>query len=175
MNSEKIIEQILSSRPNLTQKEVRELIKKKKRDSEELFTDETAARIVASELGLEIDQKPLRLEILIKDLVSGLNDVTVTGRVISFQSPRTYIRKDLTQGVFTRLSLADRSGRLNVILWGEKADLVEKGKFKPGQIIKISHGYVRIGLDGRLELHVGLRGNIQISPRYVEEDNYQPE
>jgi replication factor A1 len=163
MGSEKIVEQILSSRPDLTRQELHKMIEKKKEGVGEFFTDETAARIVASELGVEIVQKPLQLEILIQDLVSGLNDVTVAGRVVTVYPLKTFTRRDLTEGKFARLLIADRSGTLKVVLWDDKTDLVETGKFEQGQIIKVSHGYVREGLDGKLELHVGSRGNIQIS------------
>jgi replication factor A1 len=163
MGSEKIVEQILSSRPDLTRQELHKMIEKKKEGVGEFFTDETAARIVASELGVEIVQKPLQLEILIQDLVSGLNDVTVAGRVVTVYPLKTFTRRDLTEGKFARLLIADRSGTLKVVLWDDKTELVETGKFEQGQIIKVSHGYVREGLDGKLELHVGSRGNIQIS------------
>lgn len=173
MSLEKIVEQILSSRPNLTRQEVLEMIVRKK-DVGKFFTDETAARIVASELGVEILQKPLRLEILIQDLVSGLNDVTVAGRVITVYPPQNFTRRDLTEGKFARLLIADRSGTLKVVLWDNKTVLVETGKVEQGQIIKISHGYVREGLDGKLELHVGARGNVQVSSPDVAETKHPP-
>jgi len=174
MKLKEIIEQILSSRPNLTCEEVFTMIENKKKGAEEFFTDEAAARLVASELGVEIAREPLKLEILIQDLVSGLNDVTVTGRVIMVHSPKTYTRSDLTQGRFARLFIADKSGTLRVVLWDDKTDLVEAGKVEQGQIIRISHGYIREGLDGKLELHMGSRGSLQISPPSVVESRYPP-
>ena len=174
MGLEKIVEEILSSRADLTRQEVLKMIEKKKEGAGEFFTDETAARIVASELGLENVQKPLRLEILIQDLVSGLNDVTVSGRIIAAYPPKTYTRRDWTEGKFARLLIADRSGTLKVVLWDDKTDLVETGKAEEGQIIKVSHGYVREGLDGKLELHVGSRGNILVSPPDAAETKYPP-
>ncbi len=174
MDSEKILDQILSSRSDLTRKEILEMIEKKKRDAEEFFTDETAARFVASELGVKISWKPLLLEVLIQDLVSGLSDVTVTGRVIIVYPLRSYTRPDLTEGRFARLLIADKSGMLKVLLWDDKTDLVEAGKIVQGQIIEVSHGYVVEGLDGKLELHVGSRGAVHISPPDVVEGKYPP-
>ena len=174
MNLEEIIEQILSSRPDLTHEEVLKMIENKKKSAGEFFTDETAARLVASELEVEIAREPLRLEILIQDLVSGLNDVTVVGRVILVHPPKTFTRPDLTEGRFARLLIADKSGTLRVVLWDDKTELVEAGKVEQGQIIRVSHGYVREGLDGKLELHVGSRGGLQISPPSVVESRYPP-
>jgi len=174
MGLEKIVEQILSSRPDLKRQEVLKMIENKKEGAGKFFTDETAARIVASELGVEIVQRPLQLGILIQDLVSGLNDVTVAGRVITIYPPQTYTRRNWTEGKFARLLIADRSGTLRVILWDDKTGLAETGKVEQGQIIKVSHGYVREGLDGKLELHVGSRGDVQISPSDVAEKTYPP-
>jgi len=174
MNSEKIVEQILLSRPDLTRREVQKMIEKKMEGVGEFFTDETAARIVASDLGVEIFKKPLQLEILIQDLVSGLNDVTVAGRVVTVYPPKTFTRRDLTQGKFANLLIADRSGTLKVVLWDNKADLMETEKIEQGQIIKISHGYIRQGQDGKLELHVGSRGNIQSCPLDATGTKYPP-
>lgn len=174
MSLEAIVEQILLFRPELTREEVLRMIEEKKKGAEDFFTDEAAARIVALELGVEIARKPLRVEALIQDLVSGLNDVTVAGRVIIVYPPRTYIRPDLTEGRFARLIIADKSGTLRVVLWDDKTNLTEDRKVEEGQIIKVSHGYVREGLDGKLELHVGLRGDLQISPPDATESQYPP-
>lgn len=164
MSFEEVIEQILSTRKDLTRERLLEMIKEKKKEAQEFFTDEAAARIVALELGVKIIQKPLQLKVLIGDLVSGLNDVTVTGRVVAIYSPRTFTRQDQTEGKFARLVITDKSGTLKVVLWNDKTSLVEAEKIKLGQVIKVLHGYVREGQDGKLELHLGSRGKLQIVP-----------
>ncbi len=72
------------------------------------------------------------------------------------------------------LVIADKTGPLRVVLWDDKTSLAEPGKVERGQIIKVSHGYVREGLNGRLELHVGMRGEVQVSPPGVVEGEYPP-
>ena len=129
MNLEEIVGRILSSRSDLKRKEVLEMIEKKKRGAGDFLTDETAARIVASELGVESGKKPLRLEIQIQDLVSGLNDVTVTGQVVAIHPPKNFTRRDWTEGKLASLLVSDKSGTLRVVLWDDKVDLVERGRF----------------------------------------------
>jgi replication factor A1 len=150
------------------------MVKDKKTEAGGYFTDEGAARIVASETGVEISREPFRPEILIRDLVSGLNDVTVTGRVIIVYPTRTFVRQDGTGGNVARLLMADKSDTLMVALWDDKVSLIQDGKVKSGQIIRVLHGYVREGLDGKLELHVGSRGDFQISPPEVADQDYPP-
>ena len=162
MDLEEIIKRILSSRSDIKRKEILEMIEKKKSDAGDFLTDETAARIAASELGVEIVKKPLRLKIQIQDLVSGLNDVTVDGQVAAVYPSKTFTRRDWTEGKLASLLVVDKSGTLRVVLWDDKVELVESGKIQREQTIRISHGYVREGFDGNLELNLGNRGNIKI-------------
>jgi len=174
MGLNEIIERILSIRQDLTREEVLRRVKEKKTEAGGYFTDEGAARLVASELGIEISREPLRPEVLIRDLVSGLNDVTLTGRVIIAYPLKTFVRLDGTEGNVARLLIADKSDTLRVALWDDKASLVNDGKVKSGQIIRVLHGYVREGLDGKLELHLGSRGDVQISPSEAADQEYPP-
>lgn len=175
MDLEQIVQRILLVRRDLTREEVLKRIYEKKRSAEGYFLDEAAARIVAFELGVEIPKDEAQTswtELPIGNLVSGLNDVTITGRVIAVYPVQTFSRSDLTEGKVARLLIANKTGTLKVVLWNHKADLAETGKITFGQVIKVSHGYVREGLDGKPELHVGDRGEIQISPPDIVEDEY---
>ena len=162
MDLEEIIKRILSSRSDIKRKEILEMIEKKKSDAGDFLTDETAARIAASELGVEIVKKPLRLKIQIQDLVSGLNDVTVDGHVAAVYPSKTFTRRDWTEGKLASILVVDKSGTLRVVLWDDKVELVEIGKIQREQTIRISHGYVREGLDGKPELHLGQRGSVEV-------------
>jgi len=142
MSLEEIVNRILSSRSDLNRKEILEMIEKKKRGAGDFLTDETAARIAASELGVEIVKKPLRLKIQIQDLA--------------------FTRRDWTEGKLASLLVSDESGTLRVLLWDNKVELVEGGKIQREQTIRMSHGYVREGLDGKPELHLGQRGSIKV-------------
>jgi len=68
--------------------------------------------------------------------------------------------------------LADKTGTMRLVLWSEKIGLVEQGVVKQGNIVRVSHGYVREGLDGKLELHIGQKGNVEIQPSGVVETDY---
>jgi replication factor A1 len=162
MGLEEIVNQILASRSDIKREKILEMIKNKKRGAGNFLTDGTAARLVASELGVEIAKKPLRLKIQIKDLVSGLNDVSLTGQVMSVYPPKTFKRRDWTEGKLASVLVSDKSGSLRVVLWDNKVELVEAGKIQREQIVRILHGYVREGLDGNPELHVGDKGKIKI-------------
>ncbi|MFA5363914.1 MAG: hypothetical protein WC325_01890 [Candidatus Bathyarchaeia archaeon] len=162
MHFEEIVNQILLSRSDLNREQILEMIEQKKCGIANFLTDETAARIVATELGVKTEPKTLRLKIQIKDLVSGLNDVSVSGRVVSVYPPKTFTRKDWKEGKLASIIVSDQTGTLRVVLWDKKVDIVEQGKIQRDQQVRVLHGYVRQGLDGKPEIHLGDKGSIKI-------------
>ena len=170
-----MIERILSARTDVSREEILQRIKRKKSAAGGLLTNETAARLVALELGVEAAQELFHpKEIPIGDLVFGLSDVTVTGRILIAYPMQTYARKNGVEGQFGHLLIADKTGTLRILLWNDKAEFVRNGKLKQGQIVRVLHGYIREARDGQLELHLGQRGELQIDPQDVRED-YCPE
>jgi len=171
---ENIVQQILLTRRDLTRDEVLKRIYEKKRSADDYFLDEVAARIVAVELGVEVqgEDEAFRGEISIKNLVSGLNDVTIIGRVIAVYPVQTFSRNDSSQGKVARLLLANETGDLKLVLWDDNTNVVETGKIQQGQILKVLHAYVRESLNGKLELHLGRKGELEISPKDIDESRY---
>jgi len=170
MEIEEIINRILSSHGEFTRGMILRMINEKIRKAKGFLTMESAARAVAAELGLEITEtSPMRYA-LIRDLVSGLGDVTIVGRVIYINPPRSFIKTNGEEGKMRTLYVADKTGILRVVAWGEKADLL--GPSDIGRIFKFSHGYVRRGYYGRLELHIGSRGNVEAAPLGVSKEEF---
>jgi replication factor A1 len=52
-----------------------------------------------------------------------------------------------------------------VVLWNEKAELVERGELKSGQAVKLLHGYTREDRYGKTELHLGTKSLIEVEPQ----------
>jgi len=171
MPVEEIINRILSSRKELTRRMVLQLINDKIKETKGFLTLESAARAVAAELGLEITRVSLMKGTSICNLVSGLGDVTIVGRVLHISPPRSFIRSNGEKGKMRSLYIADKTGILRVVIWGEKADLLGSSEMI-GKIIRFSHGYVRKGYNGKLELNIGLKGNIEVSPPEIPEDEF---
>lgn len=168
---EEIIKRVLANRPDLTLEDVKQMIAQKKKEVGGLLTDDGAAYIVASELGVNLVGKgDLKTEISIRDLVPGVNDASITGRVILAYPVQTFSRPDKTSGKVARMMLADKTGTINVVLWDNKADLIDQ--ITQDQIVKVLHGYVRDGLNGKPELHVGMRGEVVINPTDIKPDNF---
>lgn len=170
MATEKIIERILSSHPEISREDILGRLEREKRKTGGLIADEILLRIIAAELGVEMSREVSTPRISIKDLVPGLNDVTIVGRVIAVFPLKTFGGDN--GGKVANLLVADRSGILRVALWDDKAGFVEFGRVKVGHIIRVSHGYVREAYDGKIELNVGDRGEVEINPKDVEARGY---
>jgi replication factor A1 len=173
MSVEEIIECIISARTDVSREAILQKIKEKKSVAGGFLTDETAARLVASELNVDVAQELFHpKEMPIGELVLGLNNVTVIGRVLVAYPMQTFARKNGSMGRFGHLLLADETGTLRILLWNDKAGLVADDKVKQGQVVRVLHGYVREARDGQFELHLGQRSELEINPQDVKEDNY---
>jgi replication factor A1 len=172
MTVEEIIKRIQSRLPELSRDQILGKLEDEKRKTDGLISDEILLRMIASEFDVEIknDEKTLTLTLYLGDLVPGLNDVTVIGRIIAVFSPKTFERN--RSGKFASLFVADKTGFLRVVLWDSKADLIESGRLKTGQIIRVSHSYTREDHSGQIELHVGDKGEVEITPSGVDTKDY---
>jgi ssDNA-binding replication factor A large subunit len=160
---ETIVEDILSKRRELSQDQVLALIEEKKREGRGLLSDEGAARLVAEELLIQTRGTELG-RMRMKDLVPGLNDVTISGRILLTWPPQDFQRKDGTPGRVMRIILADKSGKVRSAIWDRHVDVLSRAGELQGRVLRIGHAYTRQGLAGDAEVHAGDRSNIEIDP-----------
>ncbi|MEM2897487.1 MAG: OB-fold nucleic acid binding domain-containing protein [Candidatus Bathyarchaeia archaeon] len=171
MNEEEIIERIISRHPELSKSDILERLMAEKKKTGGLFSDKILLRMVAAELGVEIQpEETSKLALSIKNIVPNLSDVSITGRVVAIFPPKTFTRG--RGGRIASLLIADQSGMMRVVLWNDKTCLIESGIIKVGQIVRFSHGYTKEDRSGKVELHIGDKGEIEINPRGANPEEY---
>ena len=170
MTAEDIIQQILSERPEVKREQILESLETEKNKTGGLIADETLLRLIAARYGVEVIQKKVHRKLSLNHLVSGLNDVTITGRVVVVYPPRAFNGE--RSGKVANLMIADKDATLRVVLWNDKVDLVESGELKTGQVIRFFHGYTRNDWKGKVELHLGSKSQIEVEPENVKADDY---
>jgi ssDNA-binding replication factor A large subunit len=170
MTAKKMIEQILARHPEISKKQILERLEREKRKTGGLIAYDVLLRMIAAELGVETLKETYTLTLSIRDLLPGLNDVTVVGRVVAVFPSKTF--EGNRSGKIASLLIADKNGILRIVLWNDKTSLIESGRVKVGQIIRFSHGYTRENYSGRVELHLGDKGEIEINPKDVEAKDY---
>jgi replication factor A1 len=168
---ENIISLILSTRPDLSREIISEMLEKARKKAGGLISDDVLLHMIATDLGVKIS--PSRPSTgsgcrpLISCLVSGLNDVTVAGRVLAvFPATSSETTK------FSSLLIADGSGILRVVMWNDKAELVNSGAIRFGQIVRLVHGYTKEGRFGRVELHMSGKGTVEVDPPDLDAKDY---
>ena len=171
MTTEEIIQQILSKRPEISREEILERLKTEKSKTGGLIADATLLRLIAAKYGVEIPHdRVYDRKLSISHLVPNLNDVTVSGRVVAVYPPKTFEGK--RSGKFASLMIADKDGILRVMLWNDKVNLIESGELKTGQVTRFSHGYTREDRNGKAELHLSSKSEIEINPQNVKAEDY---
>jgi ssDNA-binding replication factor A large subunit len=170
MTSEDLIQQILAKHPDVSRDQILETLKAEKEKTGGLIADETLLRLIAARHGIETTHRNVIRKLCISDLVAGLNDVTVTGRVVAVYPARTFEGK--RSGKVANLMVTDKNDTLRVVLWDDNVGLVESGEVKTGQIIRFAHGYTRQDQEGKVELHLGRKSRIQVTPENVNPEDY---
>jgi ssDNA-binding replication factor A large subunit len=169
MIDEELIEQILSVNNGISKEELLERLEGEKRKTGGLISNETLLRMIAAEFGLDLSLAETRTPTLsISDLVSGLYDVTVFGRVLAVFPPRAFNGKK--SGKLASLLIADRTGILRVVLWNHQIGLVESGEISAGQIVRLSHAYTKDDWSGKVEMHAGSKCKVEICRGNIETD-----
>jgi replication factor A1 len=171
MPIEQIIEQIRSKHPEISEEEIAERLKKEKSRTSGFISDDTLLRMIAADLGMEMQPGELAAPTLsVVDLVPSLSDVTVVGRVVAVFPPRTF--NGDRKGKLASLLIADGTGIVRVVMWNDRTKLVESGGIKVGQILRVSHAYSKEGRGGKVELHVGEKCSVELDPAGFEPRDY---
>ncbi|HUS79180.1 MAG TPA: OB-fold nucleic acid binding domain-containing protein [Patescibacteria group bacterium] len=170
-SKEDIIKRILALKPQLTSEAVERLIDEERAKAGGLLTEEAAAHLVASNLGLDGAGERIEAKLRIGDLTSGLSDVSVTARVIHIFPSRTFTRSDNREGKVLRMLVGDSTGSVAVVFWDAKADHVTASKIEAGKIVRILHGYTR-ERQGVIEINIGNRGQIYMEPMDAVEEKF---
>jgi len=173
--SEDVIRVILARRRDLSRETVVSLIEKKKIESEGFLSEHGAAMLVAQDLNVEIERSAT-MEIGIKDLVTGLNDVTITGKVKAASTLQEFTRRDGGIGKALRFIIVDSTGEVSCVAWGREAERLANEQLHE-RTVSILHGYTREGFGGGVELHIGDRGEVQLlqeTPRIGQQITGRP-
>ncbi|MCW3984466.1 MAG: OB-fold nucleic acid binding domain-containing protein [Candidatus Bathyarchaeota archaeon] len=173
MTTQDLIAEITAKNPQITQTQLLEQLERERARTNGLLGDETLLRLIAAKLGVSVQQNNFQScgTITSGRLLAGLYDVNVSGRLIAVFPVKTFQGEEKS-GKFATLMLGDCDGLLRVVLWNEKAELVERGELKPGQTVRLLHGYTREDRYGKVELHMGNKS--QIEPLPPEKTNIPP-
>ena len=158
---EDLLSKLLENAPELSRSVIEERIaEKKKKIGSGYLTDQGALFLVASDLGISLQQSQTT-EIELKDLFVGAKEVTLQSRVLNLSPAKQFNKKDGTPFFLRTMTVYDANSRVSVKLWDEKATLPEIENLKPGDLVKIIKAYVKSDLTGAPTLNIGSGGTIE--------------
>ncbi|OYT41289.1 hypothetical protein B6U80_01675 [Candidatus Pacearchaeota archaeon ex4484_26] len=154
----------ISKESGLEDEEIDKRVKQKQATLGGLVTLEGAALIVANELGIKFDLQQVK----ISELMTGMRNVDVLGKIIRIYPIRTYKQRDGQQGKVGSFLIADETGSVRVVLWDTNhIALIENGNLKEDQIFLFKKADVR-GTDIK-ELHLSGKSAIEKSDKKIKE------
>lgn len=160
---EETIELILKHRSDYERSDILELIDEKRQElGPDVINDESAAMIVARELGVDLHRAAPKARTKIKDITEPNKSASIIAKVARIGDVKTFTKKDGSgEGKLASLELADDTGRIRLVLWDERTEMLLEDVLEEGQVIQVIKAYVRPGLGGTLELHLGRMGGLK--------------
>ena len=161
-----VIERI-QSETGLSKDAIKEQIKAKMIALDGLVSEEGAAYIVASELGVHLfkEQSNYAESVKISTILAGMMSVETVGKVIRIFPAKEFTTKDGRKSKVGSIVIADNTGTIRVALWDKKADVIEK--IKSGMVVKIKSAYAKLNNLNKAELHVSTKGTLILEPKGV--------
>ena len=114
------------------------------------------------ELEEEVDYDEFTIDI--SDLKEGMTNIVLLGKILSVQKVREFVRKDQSVGKVCSFLLGDKTGTMKIVLWDERVDTVNQEYFTPKELVRVVGGYAKLGQKENVEVHLGKKGTLILSP-----------
>lgn len=165
---EETIELILKHRSDYERKDILKMIEEKREElGREVINDESAAMIVARELGVDLHQISPKARQRIEDITEATRNIALTAKVSNIGTVRTFTRKDSGgEGRVASIMVTDETGTIRVVLWDDLTHVVSENGISIDDIIQVRGAYVKKGLGDTLELNMGRMGQIRVLEDY---------
>jgi len=150
------LEDILSEiekNTKFSRKQVYERVRSKHEELSGLVSMEGAAHLVARDLGVSI-LIPDKRELKIENLVNGMRNINIKGRIIMISDVREFERKDGKRGKVCNLIVTDETGEVRTPLWDKQVGMIEEGKLHEGDVVQIKNAFARDNAFGGVEIRL---------------------
>jgi len=165
-----------------SEKELEKEIHKKAKEYGGFMSKQGILFIIAKEYGMNIYSPEIETELYqegeedinydeftlpISNLKEGMENIVLLGKILKCFSPKEFLRKDNTIGVVSSCIIGDNSGEIKVIMWDEKATVMNNNSFKEGELVRVLGDYTKINRDRNLEVHLGKKGKMILAPEDI--------
>lgn len=168
----KEIVEIISNETNLGKDEIHQRINDKMEELGEFVTELGAAHIVAREMSVDLSSEPpvqVQSQLTIDQLVPEMTSINILGRILRIYNQHSFKKKDGTDGILQSVLIEDKTGKVRVVFWDQIVSELQNKNIKVGDPIRILNGYTKLGRDQSVEVHLGIRSQVQVRPSGVDD------
>ena len=166
----------------LSEDEIEKQILQKAEDFQGFITKKGILFLIAKEMGLSIQSSEIEPElyeefeedidydeftIKISEVQENMSNIVLLGRIQKNLGIRHFNRKDGTPGVVGSFLLNDGTKSIKIVLWSDHVKVMESEYFKINEIVRIIGAYSKMGINKLLEIHLGKKGKILLSPKNI--------
>jgi replication factor A1 len=128
---------------------------------------------VYDELEEEVDYDEFTIDI--SELREGMSNIVLLGKILKVNITREFVRRDESVGKVCSFLLGDPTGTIKVVLWDEQVDSIKHEYFNPNELVRVIGGYSKLGQNEVLEVHIGRKGTLILSPDICDKKREQLE
>lgn len=154
----------IQEKAGLSAEEVEEKIKSKLSELSGLISEEGAAHIIANELNVKAIAPDA--PVTVDKIAAGMRNIELVGKARAVYEVREF-SNERRSGKVGNFLIMDQTGTSRIVLWNDQADMIKE--LKVGDVVRMKGLYSRTN-NGRVELHLGTDGTLEINPEGVEID-----
>ncbi len=166
----------------MSEEEIEVAIKQKKREFGGFMTLQGMLFLIAKERGILIRNPDLDLNVYkaaeeeidydeftipINKIKEGMTNIVILGKLIRSFRIREFNRNDGSMGMVGSFIIQDATDAIKIVAWDEKVKPLQSDYFKEGTFMRVIGGYSKLGREGALEIHVGKKGKLVLSPENI--------
>ncbi len=144
---------------DLAEDDIKAKVEEKVQEFSGLVSEEGALHLVANDLGVEFEKVPTKLPV--ENIVADMPNLDLTVKVVRILDPRTFDRKDGTEGTVQNIVLGDETGTIRLALWDEQTKISER--LDEGDVLNLNNVHSVEGWQDRPELRISQRSTIEMS------------
>jgi replication factor A1 len=167
----------------MSEEEIEQALKQKKSEFRGFMTTDGMLYLIAKEHGITLHNVSLdpelysvteeeidydELSIPISEAKEGMANIVLLGKVMKTFRLREFSRNDGTVGMVGSFILQDITDSIKIVAWDDKVKPLQSEYFKEGALTRVIGGYSKVGREGDLEVHVGKKGKLILSPENMD-------
>ncbi len=111
----------------------------------------------------EFDYDDFKIDI--SEVKESMTNIVLLGKILRIFQAREFTRKDGSMGAVCSFLLVDSTKTIKIVLWDDHAKVAKNEYFRVNELVRLIGGYSKVGKSGNLEVHLGRKGRLVLSPK----------